>query len=105
MSRLKEIAVEKGICLIILSQVLENCNLLEQCEISNNTLFKSGTRAITDNSDIIRLLYRPVYYDYYRYDLLDLSEMIFLKGGNSNIRKIRMIFKSDYAKFINRNTI
>jgi replicative DNA helicase len=100
---LKNIAKELNITIIALSQLNRGVSHRENNTPTLSDLRESGE--IEQASDVVILIYRPEYYgiskDQDGNDVKGIAEIIFAKGRNIGVGKIKLKFIQDLTKFEN----
>lgn len=102
MKRLKDIAINHGISIVIISQLYQDFYPLKPYDsTSDEDFFRGATKDIMVNSDEVVLLYR---HDYYTpiddsAEPQNIAEAIILKGQNEQIEIVPLTFLPEFAKF------
>ena len=102
MKRLKDIAINHGISIVIISQLYQDFYPLKPYDsASDEDFFRGATKDIMVNSDEVVLLYR---HDYYTpiddsAEPQNIAEAIILKGQNEQIEIVPLTFLPEFAKF------
>lgn len=102
MKRLKAIAINHGISIVIISQLYKDFYPLNPYDSdSDEDFFRGATKDIMDNSDTVILLYRHDYYtpieDYVEHQ--NKAEAIILKGNKEQIESVPLTFLPEFASF------
>ena len=102
MKRLKGIAINHGISIVIISQLYKDFYPLKPYDSnSDEDFFRGATKDIMDNSDTVILLYRHDYYtpieDYVEHQ--NKAEAIILKGNKEQIETVPLTFLPEFASF------
>ncbi|MDE5791266.1 MAG: DnaB-like helicase C-terminal domain-containing protein, partial [Muribaculaceae bacterium] len=100
MKRLKGIAINHGISIVIISQLYKDYYPLKPYDSdSDEDFFRGATNDIMNNSDSVILLYRHDYYtpieDYVEHQIK--AEAIILKGNNEQIETVPLTFLPEFA--------
>ena len=102
MKRLKGIAINHGISIVIISQLYKDFYPLKPYDSdSDEDFFRGATKDIMDNSDTVILLYRHDYYTPIEdsFEHQNKAEAIILKGNNEQIETVPLTFLPEFAKF------
>ena len=102
MRRLKDIANNNGISIVIISQLYKDFYPLKPYDSDSDAdFFRGATKDIMDNSDTVILLYRHEYYTPIEDSVehQNKAEAIILKGNNEQIETVSFTFLPEFANF------
>ena len=102
MKRLKGIAINHGISIIIISQLYKDFYPLKPYDSdSDQDFFRGATKDIMDNSDAVILLYQHDYYTQIEDSVehQNKAEAILLKGYNEQIETVPLTFLPEFVSF------
>lgn len=102
MRRLKGIANNNGISIVIISQLYKDFYPLKPYDSdSDEDFFRGATKDIMDNSDTVILLYRHDYYTPIEDSVepQNKAEAIILKGNSEQIETVPLTFLPEFASF------
>lgn len=102
MKRLKGIAFNHGVSIVVISQLYKDFYPLKPYDSdSDEDFFRGATKDIMDNSDTVILLYRHDYYTPIEDSVehQNKAEAIILKGNNEQIETVPLTFLPAFASF------
>ncbi|MDE7462122.1 MAG: DnaB-like helicase C-terminal domain-containing protein [Muribaculaceae bacterium] len=102
MKRLKGIAINHGISIVIISQLYKDFYPLRPYDSdSDDDFFRGATKVIMNNSDAVILLYRHDYYTPIEdsTEPQNKAEAIIFKGNNEQMETVPLTFLPEFASF------